>query len=285
MRTLILAALAAFFSSAHALTIPELNSIIDETNFIVGRGCSGTLISKEHRLVMTAEHCLKGDIRWVEKEEVIDGEVKKKKVEVRRDVDLTQVFYDGASKVGGSQYKAEILAYSDANEGADIALLRIRPKNIPMTREVPLIAKGVEALRGETVYVVGNPAGQEGSVTKGIIVSMNRENDTSVGNKVKMIQTDAEVFFGNSGGVLMNDEGKYLGTVSRGIPGTAVVFAIHYDHVQEMLSEACYGELYDPEAKSYEDCIAEREAKEEEEDETVKGLLKQILEKTSSPHE
>lgn len=282
--SLVLSAFMALFLPAHAaITIPELNSIIDETNFIVGRGCSGTLISREHRLVMTAHHCIDGEIRWIDKEEVVEGEVVKKKVEVRKDVDLEQVFYDGASKVGGSKYKAEILAYSDATEGADLALLRLRPKSIPMTREVPLIAKGVDALRGETVYVVGNPAGQEGSVTKGIIVSVNREQDTSVGKKVQMIQTDAEIFFGNSGGVLMSETGQYLGTVSRGIPGTAVVFAIHYSHVQEMLKEACYAELYDAAAVSYEDCTAEREAKQEADEETVKSLLKQLLERTPLP--
>lgn len=260
------------------LTIRELNDLVDSSNFIVNSGCSGTLISVEHGLMLTAHHCVDGFIRWVDKEVVEDGTVKKKKVEVRRPVTVEQKVYAGSTQVGGASYKTEIVGYSDYTNGHDLALLRFMADKIPMDKAVPIIPKGRETVRGERVYVIGNPAGLDASVTQGIIVSTAREYQSKTGNKVQLLQTDAEVFFGNSGGVLMSADGYYLGTVSRGVPGTAVIFAIHYSHIREMLAENCYAELYDSEAQPFAECDAERKAKDEQKDKTVKDLLKELVE-------
>ncbi len=272
-------ALFATNVNADPLTVKRLNAVVDQTNFIVGGGCSGTLVSVEHRLVMTAHHCITNNIRWVEKDVVVDGEVKKKKVEVRTPIDLEQKVYDGSAQVGGSQYKADIIAYSDVRNGTDLALLQIKADRIPMTIEVPILPVGREAMRAEPVWVVGNPAGLDASITEGIIVSTTREYKSPTGNRVQMLQTSAEVFFGNSGGVLMSRDGFYLGTISRGRPGTAIIFAMHYNHVQDILEENCFAELYDPKAESHTDCVANKKAKAEAAEKSVKDLLKELVDK------
>lgn len=259
------------------LTVEQLNDVVDSSNFIVGRGCSGTLIDVKERLVLTAHHCVEGNIRWVEQEVVENGEVKKKKVEVRIPVSIAQKSYKGSTLVGASEFKADIVGYSDYRNGYDLALLQITAEKIPMTKDVPILPLGRDAVRGETIYVVGNPANLDATITKGIIASPHREYQSKVGNKVKMIQMDAEVFPGNSGGSLMSADGFYMGTISRGIPGTAVVFAMHYEHIRDLLKNNCYEILFNPEAKSIEDCNAEKKAKEEEAEKTLKDILKEAL--------
>lgn len=281
----IFAALAAFAPQVHAahsegMDIAELNDIIDDANFIVGSGkgkCSATLISTKYRLLTTAHHCVDDDIKWITKDVVENGEVKAKKVEVRSNVTVQQKVYQGASQVGGSEYKARIVAYSDYRLGHDLALLQLIPEKVPMTLDFPPLPKGRDAVRGEPVVIVSNPAMLDASLTNGIVVSTSRERESRTGEKTRLLQTNAGAFFGSSGGMLATADGHYLGTVVGGIPGAQVVFAVHYEHLHNMLTESCYGSLYDPEAPTYEVCDAERKAKAEEDEETVKGLLKKLV--------
>jgi hypothetical protein len=262
------------------LSVLKLNKVVDQTNFIVDGGCSGTLIGDpKHKLVMTAHHCIDRKIRWIEKDVVVNGEVKKQKVEIRLPVNLEQKVYRGSTQVGGAQYKADIIAYSDVRNGTDLALLKIKADKIPMTMGVPMLPAGREAMRAEPVWAIGNPAGLDASITEGIIVSMTREYKSPTGNKVQLIQTSTEVFFGNSGGVLLSQDGFYLGTISRGRPGTAIIFAMHYNHIRDMLDEHCYAELYDSDADSHADCIKAKEEKATAKEKTVKELLQELIAK------
>ena len=53
-------------------TVSDMNKQIDETNFIVGDGCSGTLISIQYRLIVTAHHCIARQITTVSRD-VVDA--------------------------------------------------------------------------------------------------------------------------------------------------------------------------------------------------------------------
>lgn len=53
---------------------------------------------------------------------------------------------------------------------------------------------------------IGNPLGMDNSVTAGIISAVNREVTDSDGKKFILIQTDAAINAGNSGGALVNAE-------------------------------------------------------------------------------
>jgi len=266
-------------SAKEPLTPHELNLVIDNVNFIVGDGkgwCSATLISKEHRILTTAHHCLGKHIRWIDKKVVDEGEVVSKKVEVRTDVTVQQFLYNGASKVGGSSYKAKIIAYSDAQTGHDLAILQLVSKNIPQTLEASVLPISLETERGDPVVIVANPAMLDASLSNGIIASVSREKESVTGEKTRILQTNAGAFFGSSGGALLTDTGYYIGTVVGGIPGAQVIFAVHYSHLRDMLEENCFAELYDPEAIDYDTCVGSLEEGEATASETVKSILKEI---------
>ncbi|MBP7274800.1 MAG: trypsin-like peptidase domain-containing protein [Kiritimatiellae bacterium] len=91
----------------------------------------------------------------------------------------------------------------------DLALIQVDPpKPLP---EIRLAADG-DAMLGETVIVLGNPFGLGHSVTMGVLSARNREA-TYQGQVLfqDILQTDAAVNPGNSGGPLINIEGDLIG--------------------------------------------------------------------------
>ena len=58
---------------------------------------------------------------------------------------------------------------------------------------------------------VGNPLGMQSSITCGVISAVNREITDSDGITYNLIQTDAAINAGNSGGALVNSEGQVIG--------------------------------------------------------------------------
>lgn len=75
---------------------------------------------------------------------------------------------------------------------------------------------------GEFAMAVGNPLGLENSITCGIISAINREVTSSDGTKYTCIQTDAAINSGNSGGALVNSEGKVIGINTLKLSGSGV---------------------------------------------------------------
>lgn len=101
----------------------------------------------------------------------------------------------------------------------DIAVIKIDAKNLPVAD----IGDSDTLVVGELAVAIGNPAGLEymGSVTSGIISGLNRRVDTGGGNMLRLIQTDAAISPGNSGGALLNAEGQVIGVNSSKIGGTS----------------------------------------------------------------
>ena len=133
-----------------------------------------------------------------------------------------------------SEYEAE---YIDGDEYDDIAMLRIKE-----TKELCVAKIGSsDTLRiGEGVVAIGNPLGElGGTVTDGIVSALDREI-TIGGVTMTLLQTNAAVNPGNSGGGLFNMAGRLVGIVNAkhqesGIEGLG--FAIPIDHVYEDLLE------------------------------------------------
>lgn len=102
-------------------------------------------------------------------------------------------------------YTAEVIGRDALS---DLAVLKINHEN---GDEFPAVAWGNdESSRiGDWVIAIGNPFGQAGTVTAGIISARNR----SIGNAndVEFIQTDASINRGNSGGPLFNMSGEVIG--------------------------------------------------------------------------
>lgn len=133
-----------------------------------------------------------------------------------------------ATLTDGTKYKTEFLAL---DEKSDIAVLKIYES----TRELTCAAwadEGTELHLGEEVIAIGNPMGVfGGTVTIGHLSALSREMVVG-GHKMHLIQTDAAVNPGNSGGALFNKNGALIGIVNAKIADEKVEglgFAIPYD--------------------------------------------------------
>lgn len=256
---LLVAALTA--SAASAWTVEDMNKTINSANFIVGRGCSGTLISLEHRLILTNHHCI-GDAVVKRRKEVVedDGTIVQKQVEELRDMDVSQRMYKDYRLVGEASYKAQLVARW---KESDLALLQVRtdlPNGIAAT-----VFAGKDVQRGEEVTVVGNPLGLDATVTKGVVSSTNRMFRVPWADaEVPFIQIDAGITGGNSGGALFNASGELIGVPAAGVPGNGHLgLAIPFFQVRKFLDENCWAEVWRAEAESHEVCVASKEKEDE----------------------
>jgi len=93
-----------------------------------------------------------------------------------------------------------------ADSSQDLALLRVESTEVSWT-PVAIVA-GVQPPVGSEVYVIGHPAGLGWTVTRGIISAYRR------GRGVQMIQTDAAISPGSSGGPLLDKVGHLIGIVT-----------------------------------------------------------------------
>jgi len=76
---------------------------------------------------------------------------------------------------------------------------------------------------GEFTMAIGNPLGLQSSISCGIVSAKNREvQDSETGTIFKLIQTDAAINSGNSGGALVNADGKVIGINTLKLSGTGV---------------------------------------------------------------
>ena len=131
---------------------------------------------------------------------------------------------DGAQEVEvvlntGSTYKAEIVGQDSKT---DVAVLKIEPKaDEPLTAAV--LGDSTKLEVGELAVVIGNPMGLEysGSVTAGIISALNRKM-TIESTNYNLIQTDAAINSGNSGGALINKYGEVVGITSAKLSRTDI---------------------------------------------------------------
>ena len=132
-------------------------------------------------------------------------------------------------------YDAEIVGYDTSN---DIAVLKIDAKGLQ-----PVKMGSSDSLRvGDTVITIGNPLGElTFSLTQGVVSALNREVTFSSGTTMALIQTDAAINSGNSGGPLFNMNGEVVGITnakfsSRGSSSSASIdnigFAIPIDRVR-----------------------------------------------------
>ena len=106
----------------------------------------------------------------------------------------------------GEVYNANIIG-SDAKN--DVAVLKINETKLsPVT-----FGDSSSVRKGEDIFVIGNPLGElSGSVTNGIVSAKNRELELE-GSIMSLIQTNAEINSGNSGGGVFKLNGELIGVV------------------------------------------------------------------------
>ena len=111
---------------------------------------------------------------------------------------------------------------ASADPKKDIATLT--PKKLPEVVVAATLGGGVAV--GSDVVAIGNPLGLRDSTTTGIISGLNRTTTTKAGSLSGLIQFDAAVKPGSSGGPLLNDQGVVVGVVvSIADPGDDDAFA------------------------------------------------------------
>lgn len=106
---------------------------------------------------------------------------------------------------GGRKAKAQLVGRDPIS---DLAVLKVEPFQ---GMAVAPLGDSERLEVGQRVIAIGNPFGLQNTVTAGFISALNR--DIAVGNQTMMgmIQTDAAINTGNSGGPLINSRGKVIG--------------------------------------------------------------------------
>jgi S1-C subfamily serine protease len=144
----------------------------------------------------------------------------------------------GASEVRVSflgRGKADTAQVLQIDPELDLALLKT---NHPITVRPVRLGRSDQVRVGEFVMAIGNPLGLEHSVTVGVVSSVHRL--LTIGNRRyrDLIQTDAAINRGNSGGPLFNIHGEVIGVntaVSQSSQG--IGFAISSDIVKDVLKK------------------------------------------------
>lgn len=96
---------------------------------------------------------------------------------------------------------------------ADVALIKLA--RIPETLQVAPLANSDHVLVGDEVFVIGAPYGYSHTISKGIVSARYKpgELDTELGMS-ELLQTDAAINTGNSGGPMFNEQGEVIAIVS-----------------------------------------------------------------------
>ncbi|MFN7017620.1 MAG: trypsin-like peptidase domain-containing protein [Fimbriimonadales bacterium] len=158
------------------------------------------------------------------------------------DVEVT--FYDG------TKAKGEVLRAPSA----DIAIIKVDRKNLPAA----VLGDSSTVKPGQIVFAIGSPFGLENTLTMGIISAVGRrEVIPSVGRTrlyTDLIQTDAAINSGNSGGPLVNSRGEVIGINTAIVAGrltggnVGIGFAIPINRVkavvQRLLDKGVYRRGY-----------------------------------------
>lgn len=144
--------------------------------------------------------------------EVIDSSGAKKTVVEFNDAEIVKELVEDGRTVGQLRFFAEVVRYSDADNGEDLALLRVRKKNLDqhyvhfyMEDKIPTV--------GTELYHVGSLLGQSGSnsMTSGITSQIGR-----LVNNQTYDQTTCAAFPGSSGGGVYLKDGRYVAMIVRG---------------------------------------------------------------------
>lgn len=111
-------------------------------------------------------------------------------------------------------YEAKIIG---TDETTDLAVIKIEKTGLPAAT----LGNSDNVQVGEFSMAIGNPLGMESTVTAGIISAVNR-TITSDGKNYTVIQTDAAINSGNSGGALVNSKGEVIGINTLKLSGTGI---------------------------------------------------------------
>ena len=134
----------------------------------------------------------------------------------------------------GKEFEAKVIG---ADEDSDLAVVKIDGNGFPYAK----FGDSSKVMVGDKAIAIGNPLGTElmGTVTQGIISAVNRT--VQVDNRtMTLLQTDAAINSGNSGGALINAYGEIIGINSVKMAASGVEglgFAIPSNTVSSVVSD------------------------------------------------
>ena len=146
---------------------------------------------------------------------------------------LTVITYDG------TEHPARLVGFDESN---DVSLLKIDATGL----DPVVIGSSDELIVGDQVVAIGNPLGElTSTLTVGYISAKDRTINTDGTYNINMMQTDAAINSGNSGGPLFNMKGevigittaKYSGSSTSGASIEGIGFAIPMDDVMSILRD------------------------------------------------
>ena len=138
----------------------------------------------------------------------------------------------------GETYDATVIGYE---EDSDVALIKINAENLATVQ----LGKSSALRVGDEVAAIGNPLGElTNTMTVGYVSALDRYINTD-GSPINMMQIDAAINSGNSGGPLFDMNGnvvgittaKYSGTTNSGTTIEGIGFAIPIDDVTAILDD------------------------------------------------
>jgi serine protease Do len=147
------------------------------------------------------------------------------------DVEVT--FHDG------TKAKGEVLRAPSA----DIAVIKVDRKNLP----VAVLGDSATVKPGQIVFAIGSPFGLANTLTMGVVSATGRREVIPGAGRIRtyadLIQTDAAINSGNSGGPLVNSRGEVIGIntaiVANGFTGgnVGIGFAIPINRVKTIVQQ------------------------------------------------
>ncbi len=142
----------------------------------------------------------------------------------------------------GASYKAKVIG---RDSRSDLALVKI--ENLKEPLQPATLGSSSDLQVGQIVAAFGNPFGVGQSMTVGIISALNRSQVVEEKSYVNLIQTDAALNPGNSGGPLVNLRGEVIGinvAIASPVPGNVGVgFAIPIDVAKKLLPQLRKGKV------------------------------------------
>ena len=132
-----------------------------------------------------------------------------------------------------TEYEAKIIG---KDKQTDLAVIKIDKTGLTKAE----FADSDTVKVGQFAMAVGNPVNMESTVTTGVVSAVNRKITDSDGKSYTCIQTDAAINAGNSGGALVNSEGKVIGINTLKLSGTGIEgigFAIPINSTTDITSQ------------------------------------------------
>lgn len=220
-------------------SIADMNRQIDQTNFVVNTGCSGTLFDLANRYILTASHCVAEQYETIEREVVADdGSIQMEKIRQLKPGSVRQKTFDGPIEISEVTYRTKLIGVDKVRDLAVVQVLA----DIPNTLASKLSC--TDPQRGDAVYIVGNPMGDlYSSVVPGSVASVQRSYRLLTGFPAEdpdeaLLQIAGGVVGGNSGGAVYNTHGEIVGVpVAAHRMNEVLGFAVPLSEIRAFLSE------------------------------------------------